>query len=404
MGEGRRGVPSGAFSLQLVELAGPWPWEGFCKILQREVGGVPIMKNRQCKHSLSKHLIRLLAFEGADDASGWIERNLEKASGDTFLVERVSALAEVEDRFKKERYDAALLAPGLDVPEAGKLISDLRALNEETAIILLVEREGWNEKGSSLDMAVDFLSSKEGLSHFGQVRAIRYAIRNREQQLRLRNFSRLVAHDLLGPVGNVRNAAETFSMVMPECEGDAKELLEVLRSDCDGLIETLSGLHEFSASQNQALNLELVSLEHVLEMALDDLSLATAREDGRVVCGQLPEAKVDPELFSNVFRKLIQNGLTYNQSDSPCVRIDGVSVEGFCELRFVDNGIGIDPAKSSEVFRPLHRLQGAADYKGVGLGLSVCKEVVERHNGNVWLDGNGDEGRGSTFCVRFVAF
>lgn len=352
---------------------------------------------------LSKRTLRLLAIEEDLEHRQLIAKSLQKVPGGRYVVEWATTLAAFKEQLETEGFDAAVVVPRLEPAELGKLVSDLRALCQETAIILLAGEESAAGEQAGCEMAVDFLMSKSDLSPKGIDRAIRYAIRNRDQQLRLMNFSRLVAHDLMGPVGNVRSAAETLGMVLPDFGEDSKELMEVLRADCDNLMEILSALHEFSDCQHRTLKPEKLPLGHILERALGALNLGAALEDGRVVCGALPDASVDPDLFVQVFQKLIQNGLMYNASARPSVTIESIAGPGRCELRFLDNGIGIEPAKAAEVFRPLYRLHGASEYEGVGLGLAVCKEIVERHGGEIWLEPGGGEGQGCAFCLRLGA-
>ncbi|MDQ8187599.1 ATP-binding protein [Pelagicoccus sp. SDUM812002] len=352
--------------------------------------------------SLVTRGLKILLIEDDEEDRFLIERILRRSTGDRHSIDWISSSTELSDRLREVQYDAILLDYYLGTKTAEDLVAELTAQSESTAIIVLTGKDASGADEAAFGMAIDFFLSKSDLSPGGIDRAIRYAIRNRDQQVRLRNFSRLVAHDLMGPVGNVKSAAETLSLVLPSLEGDSKELLDVLCSDCENLMSTLSALHDFSMSQAGQLSVEACSLEGILESALSNLNMADVITDGRVFSDSLPQVSVDPKLFTHVFQNLIQNALKYNASKEPRLRISATIGSTGCELRFSDNGIGIAPSKISAVFRPMYRLHGASEYKGTGLGLAVCKEVVERHGGRIWAESSGVEGEGSTFIIRLA--
>ncbi|MDQ8181055.1 ATP-binding protein [Pelagicoccus sp. SDUM812005] len=360
------------------------------------------MKRSEEEEALAMQSTRLLLI--GDDVSDRkrIEDLLARAPRDRYAIDWACSTEELPDCVRNCRYDAILIDHRLESQGVEALVTELEALCDQTAVIVLTDGDLSDAEEAVCRMPVDFLLSKKELSVDGLDRAVRYAIRNRDQQMRLRNFARLVAHDLKGPLGNVRSAAEMLAMLLPDLSGDPRELLEVLRSDCENLESTLEALHEYSASQGGRLESKTIPLQQVLQAALCNLGMPDALEEGKVVCEGLPSVAVDAGLFTQVFQNLIRNALQYNASSKPSVRISAVSALGCCELKFADNGIGVDPRKAKDVFRPMYRLHGTAAYEGTGLGLTVCKGIVERHGGRIWLESSGIEGEGSTVYIRLV--
>ena len=96
-----------------------------------------------------------------------------------------------------------------------------------------------------------------------------------------------------------------------------------------------------------------------------------------------------------LIQNLVSNGLKYNQQETPVVRIDALEQSDHWLFQVSDNGIGIDPRYFDKIFMVFQRLHARQQYSGTGIGLSVCKKIVERAGGNIWVDSVA--GSGSTF-------
>jgi len=117
------------------------------------------------------------------------------------------------------------------------------------------------------------------------------------------------------------------------------------------------------------------------------------------------DCDVLPELFSNssqlylLFKNVIENGIRFNESDVRHIKISCKKVEEYYQFSFKDNGMGIDESYHEKIFGMFERLQDRQHYRGSGLGLSLCKKIVDRLDGRIWVDSK--IGAGSIFHIQF---
>jgi light-regulated signal transduction histidine kinase (bacteriophytochrome) len=114
------------------------------------------------------------------------------------------------------------------------------------------------------------------------------------------------------------------------------------------------------------------------------------------VDGDLPVVHGERSLLTLVFQNLIGNGIKFHGDDPPRVRISVEREDGFWRFTVADNGIGIDPEYSERIFVIFQRLHSKDAYAGTGIGLAMCRKVVEHHGGRIWLEPSTN-GSGSTF-------
>jgi light-regulated signal transduction histidine kinase (bacteriophytochrome) len=116
---------------------------------------------------------------------------------------------------------------------------------------------------------------------------------------------------------------------------------------------------------------------------------------GRVTRGPLPRICFDATQLTQLFQNLIGNAVKFRSQDSPKVDIRVSQVEGGWVFSIRDNGLGIDPEHKDTIFHVFRRLHSRDKYPGSGIGLAICKRIVERHGGEIWVDST--PGQGSTF-------
>jgi signal transduction histidine kinase len=117
-----------------------------------------------------------------------------------------------------------------------------------------------------------------------------------------------------------------------------------------------------------------------------------------VELGELPVCRADPELLERVFANLVGNALKFTvESPEPRITVGARRLEdGSVAYTVADNGIGLDPDQTEQMFEPFNRLHADPRYGGTGIGLATVKRIVERHGGRVWAE--GVPGAGATFC------
>jgi hypothetical protein len=130
-----------------------------------------------------------------------------------------------------------------------------------------------------------------------------------------------------------------------------------------------------------------VDLNSVASEAVDRLDATIADTDAEVVVGELPTVTGDATLLTQLFQNLIANSIKFRQLDErPLVRITAEHKDGHWEFACQDNGIGIAPANAERVFVIFQRLHPRDAYPGTGIGLALCRKIVEFHGGNIWVD------------------
>ena len=116
----------------------------------------------------------------------------------------------------------------------------------------------------------------------------------------------------------------------------------------------------------------------------------------------MPEVIADRSGVEAVLQNLLSNAIKYRHPDrEPVVRISAEAANGMCMVRVEDNGIGIAPEYREKVFEMFGRLHGREQYPGNGIGLALCRRIVERHGGRIWLE--SEPGAGSAFCFTLPA-
>jgi light-regulated signal transduction histidine kinase (bacteriophytochrome) len=108
--------------------------------------------------------------------------------------------------------------------------------------------------------------------------------------------------------------------------------------------------------------------------------------------------KVDPGSMSTVFRALLDNALKFHGPAATVIRIQALESDDHCTVSVSDNGIGIERAFFDRIFVVFQRLHGRGEYSGNGIGLALCKKIVERHGGTIWVE--SEIGAGATFHFR----
>jgi light-regulated signal transduction histidine kinase (bacteriophytochrome) len=157
----------------------------------------------------------------------------------------------------------------------------------------------------------------------------------------------------------------------------------------------LDDLLEYSRVSTETGELSEVDMEKVLQAALGNLA-ALIRENGAIVSHDaLPHVTGAPTQLMQLLQNLVDNALKYRHQSAPRIHVGAEDLGHEWQISVKDNGLGIDPKQFDRIFQIFHRLHAETDRPGAGIGLSVCKRIVERHGGRIWVD--SQPGAGSTF-------
>lgn len=171
--------------------------------------------------------------------------------------------------------------------------------------------------------------------------------------------------------------------------------LHFIMDACDRMQSLVMDLLKLSRMGRAKLDRKPVSMDECADWAIDSLSELVAESRAEITRDPLPEIRADPSMMQHVYLNLIQNAIKYSAGGPPRIRLTAGMVEGQTILGVRDNGIGIKPVYHEQIFAPFKRVHGQYDVKGSGIGLAICRKVLERQGGRIWVE--SEPGRGAHF-------
>jgi light-regulated signal transduction histidine kinase (bacteriophytochrome) len=157
----------------------------------------------------------------------------------------------------------------------------------------------------------------------------------------------------------------------------------------------INDLLEFSRVTTRSEEPEARNCEFLLNQVISNLRLFIKENNATVLHGSLPDVMVDSTQLVQVFQNLILNGIKFHSELSPKIHISAEKKDSEWVFSVQDNGIGIDPQYSERIFEIFKRLHTSEKYSGTGIGLAICKRIVEGYGGRIWVE--SELGKGSTF-------
>jgi len=217
----------------------------------------------------------------------------------------------------------------------------------------------------------------------------------KERQKKLEQFAYAASHDLKEPL---RMVSSYLSLIDrrhgEELDEEGREYLRFAVDGADRMREMIDALREYSRVE-QGGSFEPVDLDAVLEDVRKDFEVKIEETDAEVTVEPLPDVEGDPSQLQQVFGNLLDNAIEYSGEAPPRVRVDAEREGDEWILSVRDEGIGIDPDHTDRVFEVFHQLNPDGNDSGTGIGLALCRQIVERHGGEIWVD--AEPGEGSTF-------
>lgn len=224
----------------------------------------------------------------------------------------------------------------------------------------------------------------------------------------LQQFAYVASHDLQEPLRMVKSYMELLARrYRGRFDADADEFIGFAVDGATRMQKLISGLLEYSRIGTHGKEMHSVDAEASLRGALENLRVAVEESNAKIAAGPMPRVSADPIQLTRLFQNLIANSIKFRSSGQPEIRITAVEeppeegVQPAWRFSVSDNGIGFDTKFADRVFQIFQRLHTHAQYPGTGIGLAVCKRIVERHGGRIWAE--SEPGRGATFHFTLPA-
>ncbi|QRV17724.1 PAS domain-containing protein (plasmid) [Haloterrigena salifodinae] len=240
-------------------------------------------------------------------------------------------------------------------------------------------------------MASDITDRKEYERELEQTNA---QLKRSNQELK--RFAHAASHDLQEPLRMVSSYLQLLEQRYgDDLDADATEFIEFAVDGADRMRAMVDALLEYSQVSTRENDFESVDCEVVLEQATENLRMAIEEREASITSDELPTVSGDERQLIQLFQNLLDNAITYAGDEPPTVHVSAERRDGEWLFSVRDDGIGIDPEKTEDIFEVFNRLHAPDEYGGTGIGLAICKRIVMTHDGRIWVE--SDPGEGTTF-------
>lgn len=265
---------------------------------------------------------------------------------------------------------------------------------------LMVESENptkvWQEEDKNFLVLIADIFTK-GIDSFRfQEELKRCNLELQRSNQELEQFAYIASHDLQEPL----RVVGSFCQIMAEEYGDkfdeeGKQYLDFIIRSARRMKELIKDLLALSRIHTRAREFTPVDCNEVLTEALENLKMAIGEKNAQIKAEKLPTVMADKSQLIQLWQNLISNAIKFNRSPQPIVEITVESLEEEWRFCVADNGIGIAPEFHERIFIIFQRLHSDTEFEGTGVGLAICRKIVTRHGGKIWVE--SEEGKGAKF-------
>jgi len=212
----------------------------------------------------------------------------------------------------------------------------------------------------------------------------------------LEQFAYISSHDLQEPLRMITSYLQLLQRrYQGELDDKADKYIYYAVDGASRMQNLINDLLEFSRVTTRAREPEPTDSEFILNQVLSNLEIFMKENEATVSYDPLPKVMADYTQLVQVFQNLIANAIKFHSEEAPKINISAEKNASEWIFSVQDNGIGIDPQYSDKIFEVFKRLHKKEEYAGTGIGLAICKKIVELHGGRIWVE--SELGKGSTF-------
>jgi light-regulated signal transduction histidine kinase (bacteriophytochrome) len=326
----------------------------------------------------------------------------DSAEAARYRLSRVQTIAEAVAHMKAEPVDVMLLdLAGHDAAEViARMEQDLLALG--VPILLLADEKDEATAHYAISRGAQDYLVKDALNRPWLHSALRMAVDRHQVRAQLRMFADAASHDLRQPLRSTSMYLELLARRYGEdLNEEAMQWLASVENSIQHMWHLIDALLQYTRLDVENMTLKPVDAHAVFEQALTYLKAAIEETGAEVTADALPTVRADASQLEQVFLNLIGNALKFRRDVPPRVHISAERDYQNWIFSCADNGIGIEEAYQDRIFNMFERLHPRDVYPGTGMGLAVCKKIITRHNGRIWVE--SEPGKGATFFFSVLA-
>lgn len=224
-----------------------------------------------------------------------------------------------------------------------------------------------------------------------------------DSNMQLENFAYMASHDLKAPIRTIVSFTQLLKRSLKDrLQENEAEYLHYISSGANSMKNLIEDLLTYSRVNTKNHQLEDVALPTVIEQIKTDLSTDLEASMAIIKVNNIPDLiQADLTMMRQLFQNLLENAIKFRKEDlQPNIEIGCLASDEYWHFHVKDNGIGISPEFQEKIFLLFRKLHSSSKYEGTGIGLALCKKIVEQHGGKIWVDEAYTEGTCFQFTLR----
>jgi PAS domain S-box-containing protein len=254
----------------------------------------------------------------------------------------------------------------------------------------------FNEKGElvgALNTLLDVTQHKKNQELAEKLRA------SNEQ---LEQFAYAASHDLQEPLRKIQTFVNLIGQKPGQVDPSIEKYLQKISEASNRMSQLIEALLQYTRFTKSGELSQATDLNEVVHSVLDDLDLLVQQKEALIRVGRLPIIRAVPAQMNQLFYNLFNNALKFSKENvRPEISLSATVTPMHVQVVLSDNGIGFEQQYAEKIFGMFERLNDKYSYPGTGIGLSLCRKVVENHKGSIWAESEKD--KGTTFYIQFPA-